>query len=199
MRRSAVSASLLLVAVAIALAGGKREVVIRGVSFPPAVALVVDASGSMIGATYGRAVHEARRIAMLVSDEGALRFYAFGDELYADEQGWFKTPDEEALQRAMIFLHKSGPSGPGVSTDLTGAMERVLADPKEFFGVVIITDAAPDDGARKSAEAILALNQKRASPAIIGVVAFNPATNGEPLGRLLCGETQGAYTRITDK
>ena len=77
------------------------------------------------------------------------------------------------------------------------ALENLLAQESEQeLGVIIITDAAPYGGAEGTAKAIVALNEKRKSPAVIGVIAIEPAEADEALGKEL-SKTGGGYMKIT--
>lgn len=179
-----------------ALAGGKvkKAVIVQGQTFPPQIAIVVDSSGSMTGQPYAQALIEAGKIAKLVTDEGRVRFYAFDNELHADPQGWIKMPDLDAIQRGLKYLADCESSG---GTVLSVAMTKVLADEASPLGVVIITDCATYGGAQQDAKTIMALNAERKEPAVIGVLAINPAQDHEGLGTVVATQSGGAYVRLT--
>ena len=184
----------------IALAGDRprRDIVIFGQPFPPNLVILVDASGSMAmqdGAPYAIACNEAATIALGATDEARVRFATFGARLDWEPQGFIRLPDLEAVKRAHGWLGEHGADG---TTDLVGAMERVLALDVSPLGVVILSDEDPDSGPQEAARKITAMNaERRGGPAVIGVVSVLPTNPAhEALGRGVATKTGGSYMTI---
>ena len=173
----------------------KRQLVIRGTPFPENIFILVDASGSMTGPPYEKAVKEAMKIATQATDGMRLRFAVFGSTLVWDSQGWIKCPDLEAVTLGHAFLLHASFMNPGDSTNLVEAMQEILKLEDDPLGIVILTDAQPVYGANDAATMILSENAKRKNAAVIGVIAIDPQEEDEALGKVLA-ESGGSYIRI---
>lgn len=204
---ASIFATIVLPLILVAVIAGERverRIEAYGVAFPPRVAIVVDASGSMTGkAPSGRTLHqlavaEARWAAeRLAADDGGLRFYSFAAALTADPQGWFATPDLDRLKAALGFLRAQTVEG---NTDLAGAMREVLADQELDLGVVVVTDADPDGVPALTVASIAATNAARKNPATIAVVAVCPkGVEQESVGRSIAVDGAGCYIRVTER
>lgn len=176
----------------------RREVVIRGHPFPPNVVVLVDASASMQGAAYARAVREALRVAEQVGDGGRIVFGIFGDKvLTTDPRGWYDLPDRDRTEAAALWLLNTWPDG---STPLAKAVLEVLDWPVADLGIVVVTDAEPDGGPVSAAAKITAVNQERVPPATIGVVSIDPGSkHADSFGLLVARGASGAYLRVTTR
>lgn len=166
-----------------------REVLVHGHAFPPNVALLVDASGSMLGQPYKLATHEAMRIAGGATDGARVRFFAFRSlDVLEEPQGWIKLPDLDALRAARDWLSAAEPDAMH-GTNLAEAVEHVLALPDAPLGVVVISDGVPTtSGADRTLERIAVANAERESPAVIGVVSIQiEHEEGDRLCRLIAG------------
>lgn len=158
-----------------------REILVRGRPFPRNVAVLVDASGSMRGATYEAAVSEAVSIARQATDDTRMRFYAFTDSVSDDPQGWIGLPDAVAVENVRSFLEGRAPMNDGAATDIPNVVAVAIADDVDPLGVVLITDGDPDSKEPIAAETvrrISAMNAARSpNPALIGVIVVHPRTN----------------------
>lgn len=193
MRRAAL---LLLIAFASLAVGDesppyRREVARRGTQFPRNFAILVDRSGSMID-KYDVAVREAVRVAEDATDEGRACFFAFGSDVTPDPQGWIKLPDAEALALARGFLLSLQPYG---RTDVVSAARDALLLPEPDLGVVIVTDEDPDGGALAAAAQVVALNEVRPSPAVVGVIGVFPRDD-LAFGHAVAAACGGGYVRV---
>lgn len=175
----------------------RRKVVVRGKTFPDRVAFLLDGSGSMEGKKYATACAEARRIAEGVSDDGKCRFYVFSDRLAADPQGWWDAPDLDRLNASMAFCRLAFANG---GTTMLPALGTVLEDEMDPLGVVVLTDELIECSDGKAvAAAIRAMNARRKSPAIVGVIGIAGDGRTLPgLGAYVAEGTGGTYMTVTE-
>ncbi len=134
-----------------------REVVVKGAPVTKRLAVCLDATGSMHGAPFEKAMREVLTVLSLFPDDGQLKVYAFRNgEVHSQGPGtrlifhgyapsikvwrdvWTPMPDEEALRDLARWMAKDvGCSG---NTDLAIAIDRAVENPEEDLSILLVSD-----------------------------------------------------------
>ncbi len=192
--------------------GWTREIVCVGAPMTNRLAVCMDATGSMSGAPFEKAMREVLTILGMFPDDGLLKVYAFrvqnvhspwpglpqgGPQRIVGSKplntpwrtSWTQLPDSEALEELAAWM--AAEVGCGGHTDLRIAIDEAVKNPEEDLSILLVSDGVHLGPSGEAVVATVATAKKRGIP--IHTIAIAEGTGkGVPLMSSIAKQTGGA-------
>jgi hypothetical protein len=167
------------------------------------VLFVVDASGSMKGPEFARALEAVRTIAGQPTDSMEFAVLAFNDSVYRWEgipdehtpRGWAALPSHDAVQHASDWLGRLGASG---DTLVIPALRTALAEERPKLSLVLVTDGYFHTDSEQIVTAIREAQERRRKQELgLAVILVYGVGSKTKALQHVAGEASGGYFQET--